>query len=294
MAKIEFGRTDKVKSQLVFGVAGAALGLVVWGCSSPASPYPDVTSFCSAKAKAICQAAAICAVDVNACQGNQVTVCQKDATAATALGTRKYDSNGAGTCIDALNGAFGGGASKVTFTQLIGAGSITDKCERVFSGSAAMNQHCETDYDCSGTLICSPVAPGSTSRVCATATPVNQGDFCANPGSQCQDSHCVVQEGGAPQCEPLAMAGETCGELDPCVSGQRCVNGLCQMALPGGGQCATNGDCVAEDPYCDPYAGSICTVGLTFATGATDCKGFLLGQNVNGGAGGGSDASPGD
>jgi hypothetical protein len=128
-----------------------------------------------------------------------------------------------------------------------------------------------------------------TSHVCAQPTPVNVGGFCANPGSQCQGSYCSVQSGGSAQCQPLAQAGQACSAAVPCVSGQRCLNSVCQPAVAGGQPCATSSDCGSDDPYCDPYAGNICTLGLTFATGAVDCNGFLLGQTPPSGGGGGSD-----
>jgi hypothetical protein len=273
----------------LYAIATSALGVATGGCSSTPNPYPDVATFCSEKAKAICQASAICAVDPNACQASQVVACQKEANAATASGTRKYNSGAAGTCINAVRSAFGGGSSKVTYSQLVGAGSITDQCERVFSGGAAVGKSCATDYDCSGSLICAPVLPGSTSRVCAGASPVNQGDFCASPGQVCQTSYCAIQDSGAAQCAPLAMAGQPCSSTIPCVSGQRCLSGICQAAVGPAQPCLTSDDCEAADPYCDPYAGDICTLGLTFATGAADCTGFLLGEGPNIGVAGGLD-----
>jgi len=273
-----------------YALATAFLGVAAGGCSSTANPYPDVATFCSEKAKAICEASAICAVDPNACQSSQVIACQNGANAATASGTRKYNSGAAGACINAVRSAFGGGSSKVTYSQLVGAGSITDQCERVFSGGAPVGQSCASDYDCSGSLICAPVLPGSPSRVCAGASSVNQGDFCASPGQVCQTSYCAIQDSGAAQCAPLATAGQTCSASIPCVSGQRCLSGICQAAVGPAQPCTTSVDCASNDPYCDPYAGNICTLGLTFATGAADCSGFLLGEGANVGVAGGSDA----
>jgi hypothetical protein len=57
--------------------------------------------------------------------------------------------------------------------------------------------------------------------------------------------------------------------------------------------CSTNDDCAAGVPYCDVYAGNICTIGLTFATGATDCEGFLLGMGVAAPDAGGASGSDG-
>lgn len=202
-------------ARLVFASLAAALSPLGWACTSPPSPYPDVTSFCTAKAAAICQAYAVCAVDKNACQAYQATSCENDAVDATSHGTRAYDPSGAGGCIDAINQQFGGNPTRIAYAQLFGPGSIHDKCERVFAGSAKVNQTCQTDFDCSGGLVCSPVVPGSTSSVCAGTTQVNQGDFCENPGSQCQNSYCAVQEGGAAQCAPLATNGQSCSGAVP-------------------------------------------------------------------------------
>ena len=277
-----------MKIELCHRLAAALVVLGAFGCSSTTSPYPDVPTFCTAKAKATCQASAICAIDANTCQNAQIVACETDANAAIASGTRKYDSNAAGACIGAVQSAFGGGASKVTYAQFLGPGSITDLCERVFTGGAKVGATCQTDYDCAGSLICAPVMIGQSARVCANAAPVNQGDFCSSPGQECQASYCAVQDSGAAQCSALAQAGQACGAAVPCVGGQRCANAICQTAVAAGQPCTTSSDCGSDDPYCDTFAGSICTVGLTFATGAADCRGFLLGGSASAGSEGGS------
>jgi len=284
-----------MRCRLVRGLVVGALPLAFSACSGTAlPPYPDVSSFCVAKAHAICQATAICAADPTACQANQVAQCDADATAAMASGVRKYNTANAPGCIDALTAAFGKNASQVPFAQLVGPGSITDKCERVFVGNANSNQPCRSDYDCSGALICVPAQPGTTSSplVCASPVAKNAMDFCADPGAQCQaDTYCGTPAGGvAVACIPAAQAGQACSATAPCVSAERCSNNLCVERATGGQPCSTNGDCGSVDPYCDVYAGSICTLGLTFATGALDCEGFLLGMAVAGPDAGGAAA----
>lgn len=270
-----------MRNRLVTILAAGVLWIAAWGCTvQPAAPYPDVASFCDAKAKAICEASAICAVDVNQCQTVQVSQCNTVASGDTQSGTRKYNSDNAKTCIDALNSAFGNNASKVLWSAWVGQGSLTDKCERVFVGAAGMNQSCKSDYDCANDLICSPAQPGASTLVCAKATPINAGDFCAAPGSECPaDYYCAPpQTGAAAQCIQAAAAGQSCSDSVPCVSSQRCSGGLCVARGGGRAACMTDSDCGSMDPFCDIYAGNICTLGLTFATGATDCTGFLLGM----------------
>ena len=210
---------------------------------------------------------------------NQAMQCDMDASSAMESGTRVYSAEAAPVCIDALTTAFNG-ASMIKYADWL---TLTDQCERVFVGNAGNNQPCTSDYDCQNNLICSPVTPGSSSSVCAAPVVRNAGDFCSDPGSECQPSYyCAApQPGASVQCIPAASAGQACAAAIPCVSGQTCGGGLCVPGAVGGMACSTSADCGSLDPYCDSYAGSICTIGLTFATGAADCKGFLLGEVVS-------------
>ncbi len=238
-----------------------------------ANPLADVSGFCQAKAKAECQVTAVCAIEPDVCAPYRASLCNADATSATASGVRKYVLGNAQACLDALNTAYGSGSSKVLYSQLVGPGSITDTCERVFSGSATTAESCESDYDCANEGICAPVAPGATEMVCAPQVAAVQ--LCANPGSVCPtNTYCALQPTGAAECVAAAAAGQACGASMPCVSDQRCGEGTCVDRVGPGGACVTSADCGATDPYCDPNAGSICTIGLTFATGADDCRAY--------------------
>jgi hypothetical protein len=288
-----------MRNALAIRLAGAAaIGALAIACSAStaSNPYPDVSSFCSAVAKAECQDNAVCAIDQTQCETYRTSVCQQDAASAQASG-RTYNSDNAKACIDALNGAFGNGASKVTYQQLYGSGSITDKCERVFVGNAGNGGACQTNYDCTDSSeICAPV-PGMTGSQCAKPTQKNLGDACADPGDQCADgSYCSTQGGGIPKCVASAADGAPCPSGVQCVSSDFCNGGICAAKSGPGGPCTQDSDCNSQAPYCDPYAGHICTIGLTFATGAPDCKGYFLGAGTAGAdAGtGGSDAGGGD
>ena len=265
----------------------ASLGVAC--AAKKSAPYPDVTSFCNAKAQAECQIAATCIVPETDCEAQRASLCNTDAESALATGTRKYVQANAQPCIDALNSAYGNGSTKVSFAQLVGNGSITDTCERVFSGNSGMNEPCQTSYDCTDDFICAPVMPGTFADggtgmfVCAHAVQVAAGQFCASPGSTCAtDTYCAMPAaGGAYDCEPAKQQNQPCDPASaPCVSAQRCeaqsgVTGhTCEPRVTLGQPCQTSDDCDPTAPYCDPYNGNVCTPGLSFASGAPDCQAF--------------------
>ncbi|MDP9034436.1 MAG: hypothetical protein M3O50_06485 [Myxococcota bacterium] len=249
------------------------------GCSSnTAGPYSDVSGFCQQKAKAECQYAPKCAVPIATCEAYRASVCNRDATVATASGARKYSSANAQACVDAWNAAYTKNSNEVSFMDLVGRNSITDRCERVFSGNVASGNSCTVDYDCANDRVCASASPGSPKKVCADAVATTM--FCSNPGQVCPtDMYCAVEAtSGTAQCQPAAAAGQACSASVPCVSTQRCVAGTCQDRTMAGTSCTSNDDCPAVDPYCDPYASGKCTAGLTFATGAADCAAWQGGS----------------
>jgi hypothetical protein len=280
---------------LAVAISAASVGTA---CSAkPSAPYPDVVSFCEAKAQAECQIASTCAIDANDCQAARASICNMSAKTAmtTGSGTRQYVQANAPACIAAVNSAYGSGATKVSFEQLFGVGQIDDTCARVFSGNAPTNAPCESPYDCTGNQVCSPVIPGSSTLVCAAPMPVALGAFCENPGSTCaDDSYCAMPAAGAGyQCVMANQMGQPCDPVTaPCVDSQRCEQGAgttgqtCEPRVGIGQSCQSSDDCAPSAPYCDPYAHGICTAGLSFATLAADCQAFTsAGVAIDAGAG---------
>jgi hypothetical protein len=264
-----------MRQQYFAGLVLGALGLVVGAaCSSKTEvPYPDEATFCTAKAKAICQVSSLCAIDPTACQATQVHQCNADAMAVGA--NRTYSADNAKTCVDAVNAAYGDAMTRgqVPYATLT---DIATKCARVFTGNAAANAPCTSDYDCASGLVCSPAVPGATTMVCAKPLAKALGDFCLDPGSQCApDSYCAKQTNMTWMCTAAAAQGAPCDDATPCVSTQHCVGSICQPRATAGQSCTADSDCSPTPaPYCDHSAGYICTVGQTFAAGAFDCKGF--------------------
>ncbi len=274
----------RIPSLIGTGLALVIVGATTGACSLKSSaPYPDVTSFCKARATAECQVASTCGVDPDECQTVRVSVCNDDATGAMASGTREYVQGNAQACIDLLNASnvYGGGNSKILFAQLEGKGSIADVCGRVFSGQAATNASCKTDYDCANGNICSPVQPGSAALVCAPQVSKDMGAFCSDPGSTCiADTYCTMpSQGGGFQCVAAKQDGQACDATTPCVSTERCAPAgatgqTCEARVGANKSCASNDDCQPTAPYCDPFVGNTCATGLSFANGAPDCSSY--------------------
>jgi len=272
-----------------------AAAWVAAGCSAKSSaPFPDVTSFCTAKAQAECQIASTCGfTSATDCETQRESVCNADANDAASTGsrTRKYTQANAPACIDRVNGLFGNNASMIAFKDLVGPGSLTDVCEHVFSGSAAFNEPCQSPYDCAdGNDECVPVSPGSPALVCAPPTKVAIGALCQNAGSVCDtDTYCAPSTTVAATCMKSMQEGQSCATV-PCVSAQRCeatgaTGHTCEPRVAENQPCTTNDDCLAAAPYCDLYAGNVCRPGLSFGFGSADCSGFAPGGAVTTGTG---------
>ena len=259
---------------LGFSVVAAATA----GCSPAQSPNPlaDVSGFCQEKATAECQITPVCAIDPPTCTNARLALCMSAAASATASGVRSYDSTNAKACLDAVNKAYGNMATIIPYANLEGPGSITDLCNRVFTGNLATGALCQTDYDCAGSAICAPALPGSATHVCADAVQVAMGMLCDNAGSICTtDSYCAVQDSGIALCQMGAGLAASCANGVACVSEAQCAaSQTCIARQQAGGGCSSDGQCGAMAPYCDP-ASNVCAAGLTFAQGSTDCLAFL-------------------
>jgi hypothetical protein len=261
------------------GIA-AALGVastLPMACSSSTPvPFQTVSDFCTAKAQAECQIAPRCSIATPTCEEVRDQLCLTAAAEATS-GTRTYTQPNAQACINAVNAAYSQGntSGQILYATLYGTGSVDDVCNRVFQGTEQTDAPCTTDYDCVNNGVCSEV-PGASQSVCAPPEPADAGQFCANPGTECATgTYCAASAtGGAPICTARVTMGGVCSSTTLCLETLRCVDATCVAREETGGACTTDDDCSPTAPYCDTYAGGICTVGLEFATGASDCKGF--------------------
>jgi len=72
-----------------------------------------------------------------------------------------------------------------------------------------------------------------------------------------------------------------CDATNPCVETLRCA-GTCVALVAAAGACTSNSDCASAAPYCDPYSGHKCEVGLAFAPTATAACADYGGAAVSG------------
>ncbi len=276
-----------MRIKLVVRVALGSLAGTAACSSAPPNPYANVSGYCAAYAQAICQISAACQFDASACEAYQTSQC--NAQAQQAMATRVYTPANVKPCIDAVNAAFGNGATSVTITQL---SSIDSFCAQVFAGTAAEGAPCTSDADCvvSGDVCAS--APGITGQTCAQSTQKQLNDVCADPGDECPaDAYCAPQ-GGTSKCVPAQMGGQTCSSTQPCVSADYCDKGTCTPLASQGAPCTTSANCM-PGLFCDTYTsatvGTACVTAYTFARGSVDCEGFQgdstnVGPSSDGGA----------
>jgi hypothetical protein len=265
-----------MRTPLVTAIAAGAIGALALACSSkpPPDPYATVDEFCAAYAKAICQISSTCQFDATACQMFQSTACVQNAGRSTSSGSRQYKSSNVQPCIDALNSAYGNSATSVSAATL---SDIDGKCQHVFAGGAGHGKACQTDFDCTQSGDICATAPGVGS-VCATPTPKNDGDYCADPGDQCPSTDYCQPQGGTSKCVAAVPMGQPCSASMPCDGNDRCLAGVCEVLAQQGQVCSATSDCSAG-LLCDTYTSAAapepaCVTALTFARGSVDCLGI--------------------
>ena len=278
---------------------GAGVGLIAAlaaACSSkPAAPFPDVATFCTAKAQAECQIASTCLIDTSDCEAQRASLCNTDAVEAmrSGTGTRQYTQANAQACIDAVNSAYGNGNSIGHLRAARGARldhrSLRARLlrqrgdERVVPERLRLHGRLHLRAGDAG-----PPARGRRGRIVSLRATRRgrRGQLCSNPGSVCAvDTYCTIPATKLTyDCEPAEADGQPCEvTTEPCVSTERCeanvgvTGNTCMPRVSLGQSCVTSADCDPSAPYCDPYVGNLCTTGLSFASRAADCAAFMSG-----------------
>ena len=257
---------------------------LVAACSStPDEKYPDVKSFCGAKAKAECAGVAnTCGVSVTTCEGARASACVTFA-AANVSPTRTYKPANAEACLTAVTAAYADQRLTVAEEDVTVSGSMGERCARVFEGKGAKGDACTSSFDCTGAFICAKAQTARATLVCATKAPKALGDGCANAGDTCAaGSFCDTA--GTVTCAASKKKGEACSTADPsgagdlyvpCAEALRCDAQLCADRVGVGAACASHADCASDVPYCyESAAGKRCAPSLIFSPEATVCKDY--------------------
>jgi hypothetical protein len=268
-------------SLVVRFAVGALAATAACTVSSP-SPYAQVSEYCTAYAKAVCQISATCQFAASTCEAYQTSQCTVQA--AQAMAARAYVPGNVKPCIDALNAAYGNGATSVTIAQLTNIDSV---CAKVFPGAAAEGAPCMTAADCVTTGAVCASAPGITGQTCALPTQKQLNDVCADPGDVCPANAYCAPMAGTSKCVAAQMIGQACSATQPCDTADYCDRGTCAALAAQGAPCATSANC-APGLFCDTYTsatvGTACVTAYTFARGSVDCEGFE-GNSTNSGPG---------
>jgi hypothetical protein len=262
-----------MRTRLIVGFAIGALGASTFACNSSSNPYAQPSEYCTAYAKAICQAG--CQFDPATCQTYQEDQCNQLAQTEMTPGVRQYESANVQPCIDAVNKAYDN-AAQVSAAQIA---NIDMLCARVFLGAAGEGAPCTSDFDCSVSGDICATAPGVATETCAKPTQKEIGDDCADRGDQCPaNSYCAPQTGTS-VCVVAQTAGQACTDTVKCnASVDQCLQGICQPLAGQGEPCSSDADCVAGF-FCDPYTdleitSRVCVSGYSFALGSNDCLGL--------------------
>ena len=266
-------------------VAGAA------GCGGGGSSTPlTQDSFCDQKAQKECQVTSKCGTMTSACLVQRKAKCLAFA-ASVDLTKRQFTSANVSACISKTNTVYG-----LQMIRQPDLDDMNDVCSYVFQGTST--GVCTTKYDCAGKKICDTKSNGP---LCATPVNKNKGDPCGNAGEICNAGAYCAQDplrANAYYCLPKGMQGTACDAATPCVEALHCdaVTRLCAPRVMPNESCVSSDDCPTAAPYCDPYVGSKCDIGLAFApTAAAACAdyGGTAPAPGTGGSGGGTGGATG-
>jgi hypothetical protein len=273
------GRKLAQAAAIAATIVGAGAGLLV-GCGGGGGGKTlTEADFCMQKAAAECQVTSICLTSMSLCTMQRQTACMMFAADAKASGKRVFVPGNVSDCINKTTSAYKK-TSPITPSDMQ---AVDDACNYVFQGKGVVNvDMCDVKYDCANKVICDK-------GLCATQK--NVSSACSNPGDTCpSDQYCAQNASSVYVCMPKGMSGATCSATTPCVDSLRCAGGSCTDRVASGGSCTSNADCATSAPFCDPYAGNKCDLGLSFASGSPSCSAFggtTGAGGTSGGTGGG-------
>ncbi|HEY2904040.1 MAG TPA: hypothetical protein VGL59_25860 [Polyangia bacterium] len=233
------------------------------------------TDFCAQVATKECQVVNKCAIlDMNACLTARKAVCMDQVTQRQ-VAPRVFRAANISACVNQVNAVYSTNGT-IMPSQI---DMMNDACEYVFQGDVKESSPCSVKYDCTGTLICDKT-------LCAKKVVKNLNDLCGNPGEICNTGSYCSMMGSVYKCVAKHMVDEACdNDTNPCLESLRCLAGKCAARAAAGAACTSDDDCATAVPYCDPYTGNKCDLGLSFGGGAAACAAFG-GTASTGGTGG--------
>jgi uncharacterized membrane protein YgcG len=252
------------RNKLGTGIAATLVALVA-GCGGGGGKPLTVDDFCGQKAEKECLVPVVsCVSDADACKVTRKKACKDWAAAVTAADAKRtFTVANVSACVSKAGSVYA--LDKIKPSDLAG---LDDTCEYVFQGTVAALSECTTKYDCKEkNNICDK---GN----CAPKMTVGKDAQCANLGAVCGAGQYCAMSGATFKCTDKIGSGEACAATTPCLETLRCSAAKCANLVMAGESCASDADCPVAAPYCDPFAGNLCTPGLKFATHSGSCAPF--------------------
>jgi hypothetical protein len=198
--------------------------------------YPDLNSFCNARATAECSPNVLlaCAIpSASTCINKRQALCLSSVPAGTV-----YNPSSAENCVNQVSSAYDD--AKVTLAE---STAIDAACLSVFDGPAGKDASCQSDLGCqvSSGLRCI-LAPGSSQGICEIPQAVQGGGSCSASNARCVTGfHC----GPTAHCDINAAVGEACGAQIPCGTDLQCSSGgTCINKNVDGSMCSSADECL--------------------------------------------------
>ncbi len=258
-------------------LALALFGSLVGACGSDDDSVLTRQQFCQEKARRECaDVVPACLIPEVECRASREAACNTQA-AIDLSAQRTFSPSNAATCLSKVGDIFGKlnrGAVALTADEWRQQKAA---CERVFQGSALLNQKCNQTTDCSGILVCDRGYCGSPKRVSAGAGCANTGEYC-EPGNYCSND-------ARPLCTVRLGFGGACSATVPCLENLRCdlsgAVGMCSTLFTDSSPCLSDGDCASG--FCEPFA-LRCSHDVRFASGTPACTAFASSSPSRGSA----------
>ncbi|HVU49818.1 MAG TPA: hypothetical protein VHL80_03970 [Polyangia bacterium] len=243
------------------------LSTLAIACGGGGSKTLTPDDFCTMKASAECSGApATCGFTVSQCTDARKAACMAFVTAAN-VAPRTFVASNVGACISKTTAVFK--KSLITADDL---DQVSDTCNYVFQGDIKdLDAACTTKYDCkSKSSICDK-------GQCAPKAVKGTDAQCSDVGAVCGGAQYCMMTSTATKCVDKILLGKACDAvMMPCDDTKMltCTGGTCVKQSAQGEACASDADCLAAAPYCNPYAGGKCSTGLTFAAGSNSCNDY--------------------
>jgi len=211
--------------------------LLASACSDAQGPkYPDLSSFCSARASAECSTQVVLACaspSASMCVARRQLLCVSSMPTETT-----FNAVDADRCVTQVSNAYAD--ARITPSK---SSAIDAACLTVFDGPGDRDALCHRDYDCKVSTGLRCINPGGAGQgVCEVPRQVDGGGSCSASDALCTAGyHC----GPTAHCDINGALNEGCDDKTPCSMDLQCSSaGVCVPRSPDGSTCVAADECM--------------------------------------------------